>query len=62
MEMPTDDQPPEEIWLDDEAISDHFDRLREKYASGNSEGWQSVPASDESTTENALVKKMRGGR
>lgn len=27
------DQPPEAIWLDDEALSEHFQRVRERYAS-----------------------------
>jgi hypothetical protein len=62
MEMPSDDQPPEAIWLDDDAIAAHFERLRDKYASGSGgPGWEPVPAGTDET-ENALAKAIRGGR
>jgi hypothetical protein len=63
MEMPDDDRPPEAIWLDDEALSDHFARVREKYSSGGAGGgYESVPQADDQVTENALAKAIRAGR
>lgn len=34
-EMREEDQPPEDIWLDQEALNDHFQRLKEKYSSNS---------------------------
>ena len=33
MEMRDEDAPSEDIWLDQEALNDHFLRLKEKYSS-----------------------------
>lgn len=57
----TDDQrPPEEIWLDDEALSSHFDALRDKLRSTGSgesnDEWESVPPA-----QNELTKDLRKG-
>lgn len=30
-ELPEDDQPPEEIWLDDEELAGHFETVRMRY-------------------------------
>lgn len=50
-----DDQPPEEIWLDQEALSAHFDSVREKWAAGSSgDAVQDAPM-----TENELAKEWR---
>lgn len=34
MELPDEDAPPEEIWLDQEAINDHFQRVKDRHSSG----------------------------
>jgi hypothetical protein len=46
-ELPDEDQPPQEIWLDDEKLAAHFEKVRDRYrsASGNS-GMESVPQAD----------------
>lgn len=35
MEMREEDAPSEDIWLDQEALNDHFERLKEKYSSNS---------------------------
>lgn len=40
--MPDDDQPPESIWLNTEALEEHFARVRRKYES-KSGGMEPVP-------------------
>ena len=36
MELPEKDLPPEAIWLDPDALSEHFERVKARYASGAS--------------------------
>lgn len=35
--MPEKDQPPEEIWLNPEALEDHFERVKASYGSDTEE-------------------------
>lgn len=48
-----DDAPPEEIWLDPEAVSDHFDRVKDKHKNPDME------SIDEPTTQNELTAQIR---
>lgn len=54
MELPEDDQPPQSAWLDDEALVEHFRRVRDRYKSGGS-GSEVVPELD----QNELTKGWR---
>jgi hypothetical protein len=62
-EMSEDDQPPEHIWMDDEALIEHFDGVREKYRSKSSgdASWESVPAGDD-VIDNEFMKDLRRRR
>jgi hypothetical protein len=31
LEIPEDDRPPEEIWLDEEALAEHFDMVKSRH-------------------------------
>lgn len=45
-EVPDDEQPPERIWLDDEALVSHWERVEEARAArygGKSSGTEPVP-------------------
>ena len=53
--MREEDQPPEDIWLDPEAISLHFESVREKYDM-QAQGVE-VPEGD--MTENTATKGLR---
>lgn len=50
--MREEDQPPEHIWLDDEAVTEHFARVKERWASGSSgmEPIEEVPLEQNETT------------
>lgn len=57
--MPEDDQPPEHLWLDSEAIEGHFAYIRAKYTNGNaSSDMQAVPDPSE-WDQNELTKQWR---
>lgn len=46
MELPDEDRPNERIWLDDDALAQHFERVQERYRSGGSGGssdWEAIP-------------------
>lgn len=47
-ELPEDDQPPREIWLDHEALSQHFDEVKGRYKSkgSGSSSSEAVPQVD----------------
>ena len=55
--MPKKDQPPPEIWLNDEAIAEHFDRVTASYEnpSGSDDG------DAEPLQQNELTKGLRRG-
>jgi hypothetical protein len=55
MELPEDDQPPETIWLDGEAIAEHFERVNDRYKA-KSQGMEVV----EDLEQNQLTKGLRG--
>lgn len=55
--MPDSDQPPERIWLDDEALAAHFEATRERYRQGAT-GMESVPQASE-LEQNELTKGLR---
>lgn len=54
MEMTEDDRPPERLWLDDEGLSDHFKKVREKYSNGSSNTEQ-VPDLE----QNEITRELR---
>lgn len=57
MELPDEDRPPEGIWLDSEAVSEHFEGVRQRYSSGKggSGGQEPVPQLD----QNELTRDLR---
>lgn len=55
--MREEDQPPQEIWLDPEAIEAHFQYVHEKYANSSS-GDESVP-DPSAWSDNELTKGLR---
>ncbi len=50
-ELPEDSRPPEEIWLDDEALGEHFDSVRARLKESSSGGWEAVPGATEEQNE-----------
>lgn len=56
-EMREEDQPPEKIWLDDDALNEHFTAVKERYSSGSA--MESID--DEPMEQNLLTKKLRKG-
>lgn len=49
------DQPPEAIWLNDEAINEHFDRVKARYGAGatdDKDDDDEVPLSQNEMTRN----------
>lgn len=57
LEMKEEDQPPEAIWLDPEAIQGHFEKVKEKYEA-QSAGNEVVSESGD-YAENEAVKGLR---
>lgn len=58
LEMSSDDQPPEAIWLDNEALDAHFTAVKAKYqVSRSGEEVEQVPLE-----QNELTKGLRSGR
>lgn len=57
-ELPDEQQPPERIWLDDKALSEHFKQVRssQKSGGGNS-GMEQVP----DLSQNELTKDLSRG-
>lgn len=55
--MREEDQPPQHIWLDNEALNAHFDWVRDKYKS-KSDGVESVPDPGV-LDQNELTKGLR---
>lgn len=58
-ELPEEDRPDERIWLDDEALNQHFDALHARYRSSGDRGeeWESVPSGD--LEQNEFTKGFR---
>ena len=56
-ELPADDQPDESIWLNNEALDDHFRRVKERYKSGS--GMESIEDVPES--QNEFTRDLRKG-
>ncbi len=62
-ELPDDDRPPERIWLDDTALTAHFEAVSDRYRSGSTSSggnWESVPDSDHA--QNELTAQFRSKR
>lgn len=55
LEMTEDDQPPEEIWLDPEAIAAHFETVREKYE----QKAQGVEVPEGDLADNEITRGLR---
>lgn len=57
-ELPEEDIPPQHLWLDDEAITEHFERVRERRTSGHSTSdLESVPQPE--LEQNELTAQYR---
>lgn len=56
--MSEEDQPPEEIWLDPEAINEHFERVKARWKSGSSAGME--PIEQPPMVDNELTRGLRG--
>ncbi len=56
MEMAEEDQPPESIWMNDEAIAEHFENVKRKYTEKAS-GMESVPEGTE-MQDNEIVRQL----
>lgn len=53
----TDEQrPPQEIWLDDEALNDHFDSVKSRMRTGGAsdDGWEDIP-----TQQNEFTRDLK---
>jgi hypothetical protein len=57
-ELPEDDQPPEHIWSDAEAVNDHFTMVRERH---KNPGLESIPEGGE-MMQNALTADLKRRR
>ncbi len=57
--MPDKDQPPEAIWLNDQAITEHFDRVKARYESGMADDMEEVPQAP--LEQNELTKGLTRG-
>jgi hypothetical protein len=59
-ELPDDDRPPERIWLDDKALTAHFEAVSERYRHPGSSGgsdWETIPGQD--FAQNELTAQYR---
>lgn len=56
--MPDDDMPPERMWLDDEELSNHFKKVREKYSKNGSSSDSSYEVPD--LAQNDLTREVKG--
>lgn len=55
--MREEDAPPEEKWLDQEALNEHFDEVKRRYASSSSRGMEPIEELD--LEQNELTKGLR---
>ena len=56
-ELSDDQRPSEDIWLDDELLSEHFQAVRERMRRTSSgEQWEDIPGE-----QNEITKGLRGG-
>lgn len=53
-ELQKEDRPPREMWLDDEALAEHFDRLERKHESGGGGSGE-----DHELLQNELTRDLR---
>lgn len=56
-------RPPHEIWLDEDALADHFDAVKANLKAGRTGGggddeWESIPSAG---SQNELTKNLRKG-
>lgn len=57
--MSEEHQPPEEIWLDDEALADHFDNVKRNLSrSSSGDDWEPI---GDAGTQNELTRDLRKG-
>lgn len=56
-ELTDEQRPPEEIWLDDEALSDHFESVKNAMKSGSSGGSDMEPIDQ----QNEITRGLRKG-
>lgn len=54
-EMRAEDQPPEHLWLDDDALAEHLERISDRHRSGAE--WSEVP--DAPLEQNELTRGLR---
>lgn len=55
LEMAEEDQPPESIWLNDEELNEHFERVKRRYQDKAS-GMETVPEAD--MQDNEFVQRL----
>jgi hypothetical protein len=56
LELPDEDQPREAIWLNDEALDEHFAKVKERYASKAGGGMEDVPAAGAQMQDNEITR------
>lgn len=61
-ELPENDRPPEEIWLDPEALAGHFETVRTRYRDKSEGGWQPVEGSDMQENMSDEVRAIKHAR
>jgi hypothetical protein len=54
--MTDQDRPPESIWLNDEALEEHFATVKARYGNPNSDPGDAVPLS-----QNELTRDLKAG-
>lgn len=54
-ELREEHQPPEHIWLNDERLADHFERVRESMKDPNARGMEPIPDWE----QNELTKDIK---
>jgi hypothetical protein len=55
--MREEDRPPEALWLDEEAMTEHFKRVTERYAGGS--GMEPIEPMEQNALTKSLMKKRR---
>lgn len=57
MELKEEDVPPQHMWLDNEALSDHFERVKEK--AGRPAGMEEIEEQHGEMTQNEFTRGLK---